>query len=389
MTKLLSTCLIYGAYGYTGELISRWAAHEGARPVLAGRSAEKVAALADELGTSHRAFGLDDAGALDAGLEGIDVVIHAAGPFSRTSRPMVDACLRTGTHYLDITGEIEVFEACARRDAEAKKAGVMLMPGTGFDVVPSDCLANHLKRRLPDATHLVLAFTSVGGGSSHGTATTMVESLHRPNLVRSGGALKEVRSGELHREVDFGRGLRPALGIPWGDVSTAYWSTRIPNIEVYIGLPRAAIVGARVAGYMGPVLGSSIVQRFLKRRVDAAPAGPSDEQRARAFSVLWGEARTASASVQTRLRVPEGYTLTAHASVEIAKRVLDGHATPGFQTPAMVYGADFILELTTMSEASVASGGESSERRRGFGGGAPKREAPEAPGWFDAERTDL
>jgi short subunit dehydrogenase-like uncharacterized protein len=341
----LATCLVYGAYGYTGELISRQAAREGARPVLAGRSRVKVAALAEELGLSHRAFGLDDAVALDAGLEGIDVVIHAAGPFSRTSRPMVDACLRTGTHYLDITGEIEVFEACARRDAEAKEAGVMLMPGTGFDVVPSDCLANHLAGRLSDATHLVLAFTSVGGGSSHGTATTMVESLHRPNLVRREGALTEVRSGSLRREVDFGRGPRPALGIPWGDVSTAWWSTRIPNIEVYIGLPRAAVFGARVAGFMGPVLGSSVVQRFLQSRVDAGPAGPSDAQRARAFSLLWGEARNASKAVRARLRVPEGYTLTALASVEIARRVLAGEAEPGYRTPAMVYGADFILDF--------------------------------------------
>lgn len=339
----LATCLIYGAYGYTGELIARHAKTLGAQPVLAGRSRVKVAALADELGMSHRAFGLDDPAALDAGLEGIDVVIHAAGPFSRTSRPMVDACLRTKTHYLDITGEIEVFEACARRDDEAKKAGVMLMPGTGFDVVPSDCLANHLKQRLPDATHLVLAFASVGGHTSHGTATTMVESLHRPNLVRREGVLTEVRTGRLHREVDFGRGPRPTLGIPWGDVSTAWWSTHIPNIEVYTGVPRAAVIGARVAGFMGPVLGSRFVQRRLKARIDAGPAGPSDEQRARAFSLLWGEARNASRAVQTRMRVPEGYTLTALASVEIARRVLAGEVESGFRTPAMVYGADFIL----------------------------------------------
>lgn len=341
----LSRCLIYGAYGYTGELIARRAAAGGALPILAGRSASKVAALAEELGLPYRAFGLDDPPALDRGLADVDVVIHAAGPFSRTSEPMVDACLRTGTHYLDITGEIDVFEACAARGGEAERAGVMLMPGTGFDVVPSDCLANHLKRRLPEATHLVLAFTSVGGKTSHGTATTMVESLGRPNRVRRDGALTDVRLGELRREVDFGRGPVPTLSIPWGDVSTAYASTGIPNIEVYTAVPRSAQVGARVAGYLGGLLGSAPVRRRLQRRVDAGPAGPTDEQRARAFSLLWGEAREGTTKVQARLRCPEGYTLTAIASLAIAERVLEGDFAAGYRTPAMMYGADFILEL--------------------------------------------
>ena len=101
-------------------------------------------------------------------------MLHIAGPFSATSKPMADACLRTGTHYFDITGEIDVFEALAARDAEATKAGIMLLPGVGFDVVPSDCLAVHLKQRMPDAIDLKI---SIGGlnALSHGTAKSMVE----------------------------------------------------------------------------------------------------------------------------------------------------------------------------------------------------------------------
>ena len=85
---------------------------------------------------------------------------------------MVEACLRLGKHYLDITGEISVFEAMARRDKAAKQAGMMIMPGVGFDVVPSDCLAVHLKNLLPTATDLTLAFYGLGG-ISHGTQATM------------------------------------------------------------------------------------------------------------------------------------------------------------------------------------------------------------------------
>ncbi|MCA9606775.1 MAG: saccharopine dehydrogenase NADP-binding domain-containing protein [Myxococcales bacterium] len=345
MADDLSRCLIYGAYGYTGDLTARRAKALGKAPILAGRSEARTRALAASLGLPHRVFGLDDPAALDRGLEGVDVVIHAAGPFARTYRPMLDACLRTKTCYLDITGEIEVFEACAARGAEAEEAGVMVMPGVGFDVVPSDCLASHLKRRLPSATHLVLAFASVGGGTSHGTATTMVESLGRPNLVRRDGLLTEVRIGTLRRDIDFGRGPRPTLSIPWGDVSTAWSSTRIPNIEVYTAVPRAAQLGAKAFGYLGGVLGSGPVQRILKGRVDAAPPGPSDAQRERAFSLFYGEATDGQTTVRTRQRTPEGYTLTAATSLVIAERVLEGATEAGYRTPAMVYGPDLILEL--------------------------------------------
>ncbi len=338
-------CLVYGAYGYTGDLVARLAAKKGVRPILAGRSREPLEKLATELGLPFRAFGLDEASALDAGLADVDVVIHCAGPFSRTSRPMVEACLRTKTHYLDITGEIDVFEACAKRDAEARGRGVMLMPGTGFDVVPSDCLALHAKNRLPSATHLRLAFTSVGGGSSHGTALTAIEGLGRPNLVRKDGVIVPVRTGKLAASVDFGRGPRPVLGIPWGDVSTAGWSTKIPNIEVYMGVPGAAVAGAKMAGFLGGVLGSGVVQRALKRRIDAGPAGPTPEQRAKARSLLVAEARDATNVVSARLETPEGYTLTAEASLAIAEGVLAGKVEPGYHTPASLLGADYVLTI--------------------------------------------
>jgi short subunit dehydrogenase-like uncharacterized protein len=339
----LARCLVYGAYGYTGELITRLAASRGLRPILAGRSRERVEALAKTHGMPWRAFGLDDAAALDRGLDGVGVVLHAAGPFSRTSRPMVDACLRAKAHYLDITGEIEVFESCAARDAEAVRAGVMLMPGTGFDVVPSDCLAVHLSQRLPDATHLTLAFTGVGGSSSRGTSTTMVEGLGKPSLVRREGVITPVRFGSRSCRVDFGKGPRPTLGIPWGDVSTAFWSTRIPNIEVFTGVPGAAVVGAKLVGLLGGAIGGGRIAKSLQARIDRGPAGPSDEQRAKAFSVLVGEARRGDTVVSARLRCAEGYTLTAETSLDIATRVLVGEVSPGFRTPATQYGPDFIL----------------------------------------------
>lgn len=335
------TFLIYGANGYTGRLIAQLAAERGARPILAGRNRAEIAALAQAHGCAWRAFALDDTAALDDALTQADLVINCAGPFAHTARLMVDGCLRTRTHYLDITGEVEVFEDLARRDTQARAAGIMLLPGAGFDVVPSDCLAAHLHRQLPGAQQLTLAF-QLRGGVSRGTATTAVENLHRAGMVRRAGAL--VSAPPATREIDFGAGLVTALRIPWGDISTAFHSTGIPNIEVYAALPGSA----RALTALGPRLGwltkASLLQRALKWLIRRQPPGPGDDERARGQALLWGEAVDAAGQRRTaRLRTPEAYSLTALTALGIADKALAGQAPVGFQTPARAYGADLIL----------------------------------------------
>jgi len=341
--------LIYGANGYTGDLIAREAARRGQPPILAGRNAAPVASLARELGLEHRVFGLEDPGLIERGLEGMSAVLHCAGPFTRTARPMAVACLRTKTHYLDVTGEIDVFEWLATRDGEAKSAAVTLLPGVGFDVVPSDCLAAHLKRRLPSATHLTLAFQS-SGGLSRGTATTMVEKAHLGGLVRRDGVLTRVPPAWKTRSIDFGRGPRPAITIPWGDVATAFYSTGIPNIEVYMAAPWTQRTLLRLSRPFLGFVGSAPVQSLLKRVIRSRPPGPSAEQRERSRTFLWGEVTDASGGrAASRQRGPSGYTLTVAAALAAMERVLAGRAAPGFQTPAKAFGPDFVLALDGVS----------------------------------------
>ncbi len=305
--------LIYGANGYTGRLIARYAVERDQRPILAGRNAPAVEKVATALGLEARVFDLGDPAAVDRGL---------------------------------ITGEVAVFEACAARDAEARRAGVMLMPGVGFDVVPSDCLAAHLKRRLPAATRLSLAISGLTQ-TSQGTAATMIENLHRGGLVRRAGRLTPVGLGHETRVIDFGRGPETAVAMPWGDVATAYYSTAIPDITVYMAMPAGMRLGVAFAGALAPLLGNALVQRALKAGVQAGPAGPSDEQRARGASHLWGEVvDPAGRRAVSRLRTPEGYTLTALAALEITARVLAGAAPVGYRTPASAYGPDLILAIS-------------------------------------------
>ena len=336
--------LLYGANGFTGRLILERCLARGLRPILAGRS-ETVRALAESHGLEARVMALEDGATLWRSLEGVEVVLHCAGPFSRTSKPMADACIAVRAHYLDITGELGVFEALAARSAEAQAARIMLLPGTGFDVVPSDCLAAHLKRRLPDATRLVLAFQSTSG-LSRGTATTMVENSGRGGAIRRRGRIVPVPAAWRSRRVDFGAGPVEVTSIPWGDVATAWYSTGIPDIEVYTMMSKGQARLLKATRYLGWLLALRPVQGWLKSRIRSAAPGPSERARAQGKSRLVGEAGNAGGkTVRSRLTGPEAYNMTAHTAVAALERVLAGEAKPGFQTPSLAFGPDFVLGI--------------------------------------------
>jgi short subunit dehydrogenase-like uncharacterized protein len=346
--------LLYGVTGYTGRLILEEALEKGLRPVLSGRNADEVRALAAAHGLEARPASLDDAAGLDAALREMTAVLHCAGPFARLGPPMIAACLRNGVHYLDITGEIAVFEQVAAAHEKARVAGVTLLPGVGFDVVPSDCLALHLKQRLPTATELTLAFVG-GTGVSRGTATTMIESIGAGGAIRRGGRLQSVPAAWRSRDVDFGDKVRHCMTIPWGDVSTAWRSTNIPDITVYTAVPRSTVRSMRLSRPFLPLLGLGPFQRFLKARINARAPGPSAERRAGASSRLWGEVRDAQGGVaRARLVAPDGYSLTAMTAVGAARRILAGGVPTGAQTPALAFGADFVLEFPRTSREDLA-----------------------------------
>jgi short subunit dehydrogenase-like uncharacterized protein len=337
--------LVYGAYGYTGELVVAEALAAGVRPIVAGRDAKRVDDLARVHELEGRSAPLDDPLRLDAALEGVRVVLHCAGPFIHTSRPMLEACLRRGVHYLDITGELAVFEAVAARGAAAKDQGVTLLPGVGFDVVPSDCLAAHLAGRLPGAVHLALAIRS-RGGISRGTATTVAENFGAGGAIRRDGKITRVPAAYRSRWVDFGDGRRTlAVTIPWGDVSTAWHSTGIPNVEVFMAMTPWMRRGLVLSRFAGPLLRSRRLRKRLMARMRSLEPGPGEADRARGETRLWGEVRDDAGGVATSILIgPEGYTLTARTAVAAAVRVLEGGAETGFQTPSRAFGADFIMD---------------------------------------------
>jgi len=337
--------LIYGSYGYTGDLIARAAAAAGEAPTLAGRDRSKVQHQATDLDLPHRVFDLDaDDVAAELAAADVDAVLHCAGPFADTYRPMVEACIETGTHYLDITGEIEVFESVASYDEAGVEADVQLLPGVGFDVVPTDCLAAHLAERLPDATDLRLGFQAEGG-LSPGTAATAVSSLGEGGAVRRGGDIRNVDAAYETRPIDFGRGETGAVTIPWGDVSTAYHTTGIENVTVYTAVPGIGRLLMRSSDLLAPLFELPGVTDTIQGLVETAVEGPDEATRAHTNCYVWGEASTDDERVVSRLVTPNTYTLTVDAALLVARKVLDGDWAAGFGTPAGVYGSDLVLGI--------------------------------------------
>ena len=360
--------LIYGSYGYTGALVARTAVDEGLEPILAGRDAEQLERQALDLGCDHRTFSLEHPEVVEKHVQDVDAVLNCAGPFSSTARPLMSACLRVGTDYLDIAGEIDVLEATAARGPDAEEADVTLLPAVGFDVVPTDCLAAHLESRLPSANRLTLAIDGLGTFSP-GTVKSIVEGLSMPGAVRADGEIRTIPAAWRTRRIDFGQGPKQAVTVPWGDVSTAYYATGIPNIETYAVVPEYAVGMFRRTRALTPLLASNPVQRALKGVVDAAVSGPTPEERAGSVSRIWGEVTDEENNrAVARLRTPDTYDVTARTSVEAARRVLAGEVDAGFQTPASAFGPDFITEFEGVEREDVDEGLAAVAGARGHAG---------------------
>lgn len=346
------TIIVYGSYGYTGRLIVDELKQKNFTIILAGRNREALQKQSMETGYPYEIVDVNDSAALKDLLRKASLVLHCGGPFRFTAKQMADACLETQTHYTDITGEWQVFELLAGYHEAAKQAGIQIMPGTGFDVVPSDCLAVHLKNRLPSATHLQLAFAMVPGGMSRGTKKSMTESLGYGGVMRKNNELVPFTLGKDVLDLDFGVFTTKTTRIQWGDISTAWRSTGIPTIEVFAGASAGSIRGLKISNTIAWVLRKRFVKNFLLKQIDKGHAGPSIEHLATGKCFLRGQVWDAEGNTKVSLfNGPNAYALTAKTAVLIAEKIMSGNFTPGYKTPAMQYGPDLVLKVgNTMRE---------------------------------------
>jgi short subunit dehydrogenase-like uncharacterized protein len=344
--------LLYGAYGYTGRLAAELAAARKLDVVLAGRSKEALAGLGGRTGLPTRVVGLDDARQLSEALEDIACVAHMAGPFAVTSAPMLSACLATRTNYLDITGEIEVFEAIWSREVEIRRAGITAVPGAGFDVVPTDCLAGYVAGKLERPASLAIAVSGLQS-ASQGTLRTAARQVSRPVLCRRAGAIVALEDRST-RWIDFGSGNEPCVPVSWGDVATAYHSTGVGNITVYFRRTNLYRWAGILGKLFGPWLRSRTGQRALAAVVRRLPEGPSQAERAGHRSTILAEAVDgAGRSVRASLSTPDAYDFTANSALEIAARISSLPAPLGPVTPFRAFGGDFVLSLPGCSRVDL------------------------------------
>ncbi|HMO33206.1 MAG TPA: saccharopine dehydrogenase NADP-binding domain-containing protein [Lacibacter sp.] len=338
--------LLYGANGYTGRLIADYADGYKLPLILAGRNAAALREMAAKHQLTSVVCSLDDRAQLEKILQDVCLVIHAAGPFAHTARQMVEACLATGTHYMDINGDLTVFEFIKSYHAAAVQANIMLIPGAGFDVVPTDCTALYLQQQLTDANQLELAFITQGGGISHGTATTMASKLGEGGAERRKGVIVKRPLGEKHIWLTVSGKKRLAVSIPWGDVATAHTTTGIPDITTYTGVTPGMRRMLKWQKLFNGLLRSGWMRRLIQHRIDSSPPGPTADQRARARTYVWGRVRNAAGQeASADLFCADGYTFTAHSCLLLAQKIASGNWKPGYQTPAGCYGAGLVWEV--------------------------------------------
>lgn len=337
------TWMIYGASGFTGTLVAEEAVRRGHRPLLAGRSAARLQPLALRLGLDYAVFSLDDPDEIAKYARRVNLILHAAGPFVVTSKPMLRACLLSGAHYLDLTGEYPVFENTFAHDALARQQGIALISGVGFDVIPSDSLAVQVASQVPGATRLDLAFDGLTRMSA-GTVHSGLQLVASGGRVRRDGRLRPFPVGQGARRIRFENGEKTAIPIPWGDLVTAYHSTSIPNITTY-----AVVPGAAVLGIIGPAAQMIVAQPALRhlaaRLIVPFMRGPDAHRRQTARACFWARASDNSGNVaEAWLETVEPYQFTGLSAVLAVERVLADHPV-GALTPAQAFGPDFVLQV--------------------------------------------
>jgi short subunit dehydrogenase-like uncharacterized protein len=350
------TVLIYGANGYTGALTARRARSAGFTPILAGRNATQLQALADELGLSTRVFALTDQSDVDDALQDVDILVNAVGHYPTTGPQLLEACLRTGTHYLDFAGEVPFFEHAWARDEAARAAGITVLPGVGFGVVATDLLAMQVAALLPAVDTLDLAFRT-RGGVSRGTASVLLPTIHQPGVTRIDGSLVLAHPASRTLDVDFGKGRTHRVVLnPWrADLVTAALSTGARTVTVYQQFPAPITALMRPGRLRTAALNSQAWQGLLSWVVRRLPPGPGERQLADGSVQVWARATHAGQTATAVLDGPEAYEFTALAAVAILRRMTTQSPLTGFQTPATAFGTGLLNDIHGVSIRTMES----------------------------------
>jgi len=342
----IKTFMVYGANGFTGQLIVKEALKKGLRPVIAGRNQLFIETLSTQLSLDYKIFNLNLPSEVSSGIAEVDLVLNCAGPFSQTAEPIVKACLDAKKHYVDITTEVMALEMLRQRNVLAKQRNIMILAGVGFEVVATDCLAATLKKMLPNANKLVLA-NDVRGGYSKGVVKTILEALKLGGLVRENGMVKKTQLGHKTLEVEFAGVQKHTICVPGADISTAFHSTGIPNIEVFRAIPRNKIWQLKLLRYLGPLAKPDFIQKVVKKLVDRSFKNPDSFELSGNRSYVWGKVENESGeSHEARISLPNSYLSTAESAIAVVTHFMKNEPEVGVHTPSELLGEHFVRTLS-------------------------------------------
>ncbi|KAK8074474.1 hypothetical protein PG997_009137 [Apiospora hydei] len=339
MSNQMPRLMIYGATGYTARLATDHAQAHALPLILAGRTRATISHLSVSLEIPYRVFDLADHRTVVSALKEAEtkVLLNCAGPFASTAPPLIAACIDAGgVHYLDISAELGTYQVAADRSDDAKAAGVMLLPGCGGSVAMLGCLAGHALRRIENPTQIDIALR-IAGPMSRGSIVSAAQGsmAGAAALQRRGGELVPWRSMETAEEeassglfdFDDGEGVVSCFPVTLPDLFTIWKSTGVASIRTYACIAASGNVGFPEENNNNHML----------------PDGPSAEERKanpyHAAVVATGPDGSVGRAV---LHTVNGYTFTAMASVEAARRVLEGEVIAGLQTPAILFGNGFV-----------------------------------------------
>jgi short subunit dehydrogenase-like uncharacterized protein len=358
---LVAKVVLFGATGYTGELVARELAQRGAKPVLAGRSLGKVEALAEELGAGGAAAAdVSDPGSVKALVEKGDVLASTVGPFSQFGSPAVEAAIGAGAHYIDSTGEApfirKVFEQWGPR---AEASGSILLTAFGYDWVPGNHAATLVLEEAGEAaTQVDIGYFFQGGSNrrkemfSGGTAASIVDVMLSPGFAFRDGKLQTIRTGDRNDELEAGG--KPLAGIS-ASTTEAFSLPRLypqlRDVNVWLGWfgPASGFM-SRATGALAIATRAPGVKAGLSRMAlrMGSSGGPSAEARAKSTSLIVAEAKGSNGETLARAELtgPNGYTLTGALIAEAAIRIANGAASgSGALGPAEAFGVEGLADL--------------------------------------------
>lgn len=345
MMSVLNQIMVYGANGYTAQLIIKDLLKLNVKPVLAGRNKNYIEEVANQFNCQHRIFSVDDESKILENLSGINTLLNCAGPFKYTAKKLIDACLSTKVNYLDIEGEIDVLESIRLYDEKAKGKGIVILPSVGFDVVPTDILAKKLSEKMPDATSLKIGLKNEKGGVSRGTWLTTFEMLGVPGKIRKDGQIIDSIIGEKTFSIKQNGFKFYGISIPWADVYSAYYSTGIPNVGVYMYFPPALSFLRGLSKLLQKIFSNQSIKKTFSNIVIRSKFGPNKKEREKSTSIIIEKlSNDKGDSITEAYRFIDGYCLTASSASNITIRVNNGEVEPGVKTPSLAVGSDFIKQ---------------------------------------------